>query len=1143
MKKKLKLKVFGKYQFYDDQTLKKIFRMMRLTVFCFFLGFMQVIAVESYAQMTKLSVKLNNEPLEQVLKFIEDESEFFFLYNRDLIDVEQKVSVNAENKTIKSILDDVLVGTDISFVVYDRQIVLTNTSVINEMVAQQSSVSGKVTDKSGQPLPGVTVVVKGTTNGTVTNADGTYSLSNIPENATLVFSFVGMRTQEITIGNQTKINVTMEDETIGLDEVVAIGYGTQKKRDIAGSISSVKGTDLTKSGLGNAVEALQGRIAGVSVVSNSGKPGTGVSLRIRGIGGINNSDPLYVIDGIQGGDISEINSNDIQSIEVLKDAASSAIYGARGANGVVIVTTKRGEQGKPKITYNGSYGVQNMMNPNNLINLNAQEYAETINKAYIADGQGAVFGGTNTEKYPVEYFPAPSELGKGTDWTDVMTNKNAPIQEHVISVSGGNENQKVYVSLGYLKQDGIVVFTGYERYSFVINTDHKINNWLKFGNNTSLLHSVKSGGTVYGDESGMYTDMFYMFTQPSTLPVYEEDGSFAGPPTPFYRPTRNPYAVAANTDANKKSNAINNNIYIELNPIKYLMLKSSFITILNSSNYDYFYNGIFEEGITKGSQTSLNIQDNQSLGWMWSNTINYNRDFDDHSLNLLGGYEVAESSSSGIIGYATYSDPSIKVVGTNGALTASINQSKYESSTISYFGRAAYNYKSKYYLTGNIRRDGSSKFGANNRFGVFPSFSGAWRLSGEDFFPKNIFSDLKLRAGYGEVGNDKIGDYSFLAPLTTVIYSMTGQNGSFNNGLAVASVANPDLKWETTKQLNFGIDVAAFDNKLTFAAEYFKTDVTDMLLGVSIPTTSGISDTGWGRYAYLTTNLGALTNKGFEFDLNYRGSVRDITYSLNANLTTFDNEVTDIGENPYLQGTVSRTYKGGSLGDFYGYVCEGIFQTQAEVDAANALNGNSGVYYQFKETAPGDFKYADLNGDKIINDKDQKVIGSPVPKFTYGFGINVSYKQFSLNSLFTGIYGNEIYNGLRGGQLEATGDTYNKSSTVLNAWDGEGTSNTIPRRLPMDVNQNSRVSTMYLESGSFLRLRNIVISYSLSKSATQKFACDNATVFLAGDNLFTIANYKGFDPEVSTINNLNAGLDNSFYPHASIVRMGLKITF
>jgi len=562
-----------------------------------------------------------------------------------------------------------------------------------------------------------------------------------------------------------------------------------------------------------------------------------------------------------------------------------------------------------------------------------------------------------------------------------------------------------------------------------------------------------------------------------------------------------------------------------------------------STNHE---NNIFNEGIVSGTEVNVSASNTISSGWTWTNLLTFDKQFGNHSVKALAGYEKRYSSWNSINGSSVYLDPSYRVVQSGAAERSNFKQYRGEESMISYFGNVTYNYNEKYYLTGNIRRDGSSRFGENNRFGTFPSMSVAWRITNENFFPESkLFSDIKLRFSYGEVGNDKIGNYKYIASMANVFYSMTGNSGSFESGMVTKGLANSDLKWETSTQQDFGIDISMFDYKFHLVADYFITDVTDMLLGKTIPVTSGIGSLAWGRYESVITNAGSLTNSGFEIELGFSDQIGDFSYSINANLTTYNNEVTDLGENEYLSGSLegdirNRTYVGGSIGDFYGYVNEGIFQTQAELDAANALNPDAP--YQADETVPGDFKFKDLNGDGVITDADRMILGSPIPDFTYGFGFDLGYKRLAFSALFYGSQGNMIYNSLRG-EIEQQGRSGNKATTVLNAWHGEGTSNTIPIRRVQDYNTNFRTSTAYLEDGSFLRLQNVMISYDVPVSFAEM------KLFISGDNLLTFTDYSGFNPEVSITkagdggNRLDSGVDMGYYPSSSVYRLGLRITF
>jgi TonB-linked SusC/RagA family outer membrane protein len=1136
---------------YHFDSIKQFLRKMRTTSLMLIVSISSLFATNVKSQITKVSFTVQNASISNVIEKIESQTDYLFVYNKNEIDLDRKVNISATNQPVAEILSDIFNNTNI---VYAKE--GTNIMLMQKSVLQQQKITGTVTDEKGNPLPGVTVKVKGTTLGTLTDASGKYFLDNAPQNATLIFSFVGMTTLEIPSGGRVLIDVVLTEEAIGLDEVIVVGYGTKKKRDITGSISSISAKALAQSVPVSFTQSLQGRIAGVYVKSNSGQPGGGVSVRIRGIGGINNSEPLYIIDGIQmvGGTtdtynaLTMINPNDIESLEVLKDASAAAIYGARAANGVVIITTKRGVAGKPQVSYSGSFGIQNLINPNNFGVLNAKEYAEMVNATVMADGQGAIFGGTNTVQYPVEYFPAPNTLGAGTDWLDEITNSNAPTMEHQFSVSGGNADHKYYLSLNYLNESGIIINTSFKRYSVRLNTDNTINKALKVGN--SLFVSNSSSNLIIGnrtDEGGNFlTALMYS----PTIPIYKADGTYAGPPTAFFPPSRNPVAGILDPDINNGRTNIAGNVYGDLSILKGLSFRTTLSISVSLDTRDTF-TPTYSENIVSKSTTSVGTGSDRGSGWRWSNVLTYNTDLDKHHISTLIGTEASEGKSNSMSGSATYTDNAIRIVSSAGSKTYSFSQSLSSSSMVSYFGNLSYNYDNKYYLEGNIRRDGSSKFGINSRWGTFPSFSAAWRISQESFFPKEIINEMKLRGSYGIVGNDKIGDFAYIAGLKNIFYAFGGNNGSFSNGLAIDALANPDLKWETSAQMNIGFDIALLENKLTFTGEYFETKVRDMLLGLPIPAVTGINASTYTiDLSKIISNAGSLTNNGLEFEASFKNKIGKLSYAVGASLTTFNNEVTDIGNNEQIWGqvyqsqNVSRTVVGGSLGEFYGYVCDGIFQTQAEVDAANAL-GDPLVSYQNAKTGPGDFKFRDLDGDNVITATDRQVIGSPIPDFIYGLNLDLEYDNFEFSMLWSGTQGNDIFNANRM-DLEASGRTnFNKTKAVLNAWSGPNTSNTVPRRIASDPNINKRVSSVFIEDGSFLSLRNVQLSYHLPESVNSKLGLASTSVYISGQNMITLTKYNGIDPEVGNVggSNLSSGIDNDVYPHSKVLRMGIQINF
>ena len=1139
-----------------DRLLKKMMLMAKLTSL-FILIFTWQMSASVYSQTSRLSLDMSKTTIKGVLQQIEDQTEFRFIYENDKINLDEEISIQVQNEKVVDILNDLFKDQPVSYKITESKMILIKPGGTNQAGRQTKGVSGKVSDSSGQPLPGVSIVIKGTATGTITDFGGNFSLNDVPDHAILVFSFVGMKIVEISVAGQAVIDITMEEDAIGIEEVVAVGYSTKKRRDLTGSISSVSAEELSKSKSESFAQSLQGNVSGVYVKSNSGQPGGGISVRVRGIGGLNNSEPLYVIDGVQSvgsesetfNPLTSLNPNDIESIEVLKDASSAAIYGARGANGVIIITTKRGgADGKPKLSYSGYVGVQSLLNVGDFDVLNAREYAEIVNATVINDGGDPVFGGPNTSQYPPGLFPSPPSLGEGYNHFDAIF-KTAPVQEHQLGISGGNEKSQYYLSLNYLNQEGIIETTSFDRVTMRFNSDNEIFKFLKVGNSFGLSRSNSTLPSSIGRQTEGGTITLALVTAP-TVPIFNEDGSYAGPPTSFYLPTRTPRSLLDNIDRNDSRTSFSGNIYMQLDILKGLSFKSNLGFGISQAKTDRF-EPTYSEGIVSSNIAIVNENYSEGSSYQWSNFLTYNIDLGDHRISALGGMEALENEYSFMSGNATYSDNAIKIVSSSGALTSNVNQFKGSSSLLSYFGNISYNYKSKYYLESNIRRDGSSRFGENNKWGVFPSLSAAWRISEENFFNVSFIDDLKVRGSYGEVGNDKIGDFAYIASIKSVFYAFGGNNGSFSNGQAIDALGNTDLRWETSKQTNFGIDLTMFNNKWSFTAEYFKTNIEDMLLGIPIPATTGISNsTGTVDLSTVIANAGALTNEGFEFETSYNNKIGEVSYKIGANLTTYKNEVTDISNNEQIWGAtiqgqnVSRTVVGGNMGEFYGYVVEGIFQEQAEVDAANKL-GDPSVPYQNANTAPGDFRFKDLNGDHMITDLDREVIGSPVPDFTYGLNLDLAYKNFELSMLWYGVQGVDIYNANRM-DLEASGRTnFNKSKTVLNAWSGPGTSNTIPRRIASDPNQNKRVSSVFVEDGSFLALRNVRLSYSLPESFIQQLSLSGASVFVSAQNYLVFTKYSGFDPEVGNIggNNLGAGIDYDFYPKSKTIQLGLNINF
>ena len=1001
--------------------------------------------------------------------------------------------------------------------------------------SQATTISGEVTDQNtGTPLPGVNIVVKGTTNGTISNAAGEFSLSVQASDPVLVFSSIGYVAQEVAVGNQPSINVQMVEDVASLEEVVVIGYGTQKKSNVTGAIASLSGEDLEKVQVASFDQAIQGRAAGVYVTSNSGQPGGGISVRIRGIGSINNSNPLYVVDGVIVGagnsetsnPLSTLNPNDIESVEVLKDAASAAIYGARAANGVVLITTKRGTTGQPVLSYNGYYGVQvpttNLPRP-----MNAREFAENMNQAFTAADQEAP-------------FDDPASLGEGTNWKDVLMG-NGSIQDHQLSISGGTANHNYFVSANYFNNDGIMLETFHRRFSFRVNTDNKLSDRWSVGNSLAFSRTSRydngSGNRTF--IHGAFTNIYQMLP---TQPVYNPDGSFAGPTDTRLERRRNAASGILLPEREDIRNRLLGNLYVNFEPIAGLTFRTSFSTDLQARN-TYFSEPPYKEGLLEDLFSNVNRTSDDFTFWLWENFVTYQKSIGNHNFSIMAGTSAQSQQYKYLRASAEYESDVFTEVSTSAVVNNSETRFN-EESLASVFGRATYNFDERYLLTANVRRDGSSKFGPNNKFGVFPSFSAGWRISEEAFFNSELFNDLKLRGGWGQVGSDAIGNFKYLAALNTGFnYPFGNQSGSASLGAALEELGNPNIQWETSTEWNIGVDVGLLEDRLLFTADYYEKNRTDMLLTLPLAGVSGLKET--------VDNVGELINKGLELSSTYRKVTGKFTYDLNVNFTTFSNEVVDID---VLNEIVSSTYSGSGavalirvgqpLGVFYGLVTEGLFQTDDEVQRANAIDGDESTPYQLVGTAPGDFKYRDLDGDGRITGDDRRIIGSPVPDFTYGINANLRYGAVDMSLQFFGVQGNEVLNLARSIR-ESSGRSFNKSVTVVNAWNGPGSSNTIPRPVVTDPNQNVRVGTHLVEDGSFLRLRQLQIGYNLPASLLSRIGITKARAFLAGQNLLTITNYSGNDPEIGFDGNNTAanGIDQDLYPQARTYSIGLNVGF
>lgn len=1005
--------------------------------------------------------------------------------------------------------------------------------------AQDLLVKGVVTGaEDGLTIPGVSVVVKGTTNGTTTNFDGEYEIK-VGADAILVFSYIGMKPFETVVGSQLEVNVALITDNFAMDEVVVVGYGVQKKSDITGSVASVKIEELEKTQVIGVDQALQGRAAGVVVTSNNGSPGAGVSVRIRGIGTINNADPLYVVDGFpMSSGIGFLSPSDIQSIEILKDASASAIYGSRAANGVVLITTKRGVKGESKLQVKGYYGIQQTWNDFDL--LNAGQWVDVMTKSYQKGME------VDSEAKP---FVVLAGAKGDTDWFDEIT-QTAKIKNINLSLLGGNEKTTYFVSGDVFIQEGVVKGSNYKRISFKTNADHRVSNKFKVGENLSISSSerkVTPGGYHYGVINTA-------LKMEPTLAVTNSEGEFVSTP---YTDWHNPVAIIDRNNRRFESLDIVGNVYGEYELFKGLSFKTLFGVELNrTDDYDFapqYYMSPTEKNDVNEITRGYSRRDT----WLWENTLTYHKLFNEkHDLTVLAGYTSQESRYEDL-GVIRRNIPGndVELQYVSAATDASPNTrgTANEWSIASVLGRVNYAYDDKYLLTASFRRDGSSRFLGGNQWGSFPAVSLGWKASNEEFV-KTIMPDwmnsLKFRLGWGQIGNQNIALYQYATSImASELYGYTfGADQNPVSGAGPSSVGNVDIAWEITESTNIGLDVVLLNNSLTFSAEYYTKNTEDMLLRVPTPSYIGwTKPNGTNSSIAPYSNSGKVVNKGFEFELEYRGRFGDLKYGINTNFATVHNEVEGLGGlgnvpgGSFQKGSTTRTKVGHSIGEFYGFVTDGIFQSEKEI---LEHTGSGGTLLQ-ANAIPGDFRFKDINGDGVFNENDKTFIGSPIPDFTYGINLSLEYKGFDCSLFFQGTSGNEIFNATKYFNFDPAGPT-NKSIDILNAWNGAGTSNSIPILNSKDKNDNLRISDFYVEDGSFIRLKTLQLGYTLPSNLSEKMHLDKLRIYLSGQNLLTFTDYSGLDPEVgqnSSSNYLSRGVDYGFYPQPRTLTVGVNVTF
>lgn len=980
--------------------------------------------------------------------------------------------------------------------------------------AQTVGISGKVISKAdNMPLPGVTVVVKNTSIGTTTDFDGEFFLEFNTEKPVLVFSYLGYKTIEVSLDAQAIIDISMEPDVSQLDEIVLIGYGSQKRKDLTGSVTSIKGEQLENLPLRSVDQALQGRSAGVFSVQSSGAPGAASSIRIRGGNSINGSnEPLYVVDGvpISSGSstsaaslnpLNTINPNDIASIDILKDASATSIYGSRGGNGVILITTKRGKSGKGTISLSSYYGFQKEIKRYDL--LNAKQYEELANEASLAEGGGLIYD--------------PSLNPISTDWQDQMLNNIAPIRNFNVSASGGNNGTNYLMSFDYFNQEGIIKSSDLERYSLRINIDSQINDLIKVGGSLTGSY-VETNRANSGALSSMLT------TAPN-LPVRQSDETY----TQFNNlgiGFNNPVGLLYDyTNLNKSFRTLGN-VYASANLLEGLTIKTSWgIDASYQKNDTYIPQTLYSGSLVGGDASVFN---SMNLTWLNENTINYKKTFKKHTLDVLFGFTQQSSrfESTGVSATGFLNDVTTTyALGLGNPEAAELPSSQSANWAIhSYIGRINYGFNDRYLLTLTTRADGSSRFGSNNRFGFFPSAAFAWKAIEENFVKDlNIFSNLKFRASYGVTGNqDGIGNNPSLDLWGGTRYVIGNQ---VVNGITPTQVPNRDLKWETTDQFDVGLEIGFLDNRLSFIADAYYKKTDDLLLNVVIPNTSGF-ESG-------LKNIGSIENKGIEFAIDAAIFDKEFKWDFNFNITFNRNEIIDLGGEDEIipAGTNTILKVNESLGTFYGFVSDGLFQNPEEIiDSAQPT------------ARPGDIRFVDFDENGIINEDDQQIIGNAQPEFYGGINNTFSYKGFELSVLFQYVYGNDLYN-LNVVTLENLTGLQNQRTTVLDRWTPDNTNTIIPRAT--NTKPTNRPFDRYVEDGSYLRMKNIQLAYNLPQSVTSELGIQNLRIYANAQNLFTVTDYSGLDPEVSRYgsDNIRQGFDSGSYPNSKVFTLGLNVTF
>lgn len=1127
--------------FFVRRLARKVPRTIKLACIMLYLSMSMAVAVHSYAQNISLSVQVEQKTVAEVLEIIEKQSDYHFFYNNKLINTSHKVSINVKGTNLSAILDNLFAGTDIQYRIVDKDVILSLRSVDSRNQTGRK-ITGMVKDgATGEPIIGANVIVKGTSIGNITDTKGQFELENVSNDAIIQISYIGYKSQEVAVKNKRVITVSLMENTEDLEEVVVVGYGVMRKSDLTGSVGSVKSDMIKKQAVSSFDQGLQGKVAGVQVIAASGSPGGVVDIRIRGGNSLTSGNqPLYVIDGYPvtaggsaGGSgagqnpLATLNPGDIESMEILKDASATSIYGSRGANGVILITTKRGKQGKTTVTYDGYVGFQQVAK--RLDMMNAREWATLANEGAATDGRPAYYPNPSNPAL----YPAIDQLGEGTDWQDQIF-RTAPIHSHNISVNGGSENTKFSVVASYFSQDGVVKNQDFNRFSFRNNIDTKISKVVSLSTNFTVSRVFANIGRENGDGGGNTSVINAALVMPPTVPIYDPQtgeyirmnyltGSSAVPnPVPYVNHLKDKGTIdriLASAD-------------LTFNIIDGLTLKVSGGADMSSAlrevyepketNTGYNANGIAQQ------------QNRRSNSYSNENVLTYIKKLNEHSLNVMLGTSLLydESKTSSMTARDFISDIYEYNNLDAGAQWDKPSTGRSKSTLLSAFGRINYVWKDRYLFTLTGRADGSSKFGANNKWAFFPSVAAAWRVSQESFM-KNIawISNLKIRGSWGVTGNQNIASYSSQEKMNTYVYPI---GGTTRVGIGAGNMPNPDLKWETTAITDIGVDFGVLDNRINFTADYYYKKTTDLLWNISVPLTTG--------FGSVLKNIGSLENKGLELSISADISDGPFKWNTMLNWSTNKNKVLDIpGYIPTQQGTISGHLKvngswlepGLPVGVWNLLKTTGVMRTEQEWKDAPRVADSS-----FDNV--GDMGFYDKSGDgKISFGEDRMIVGDPNPDFIFGWTNNFTYKDFDLSIYINGSVGNDIYNVLRA-ETNISSTWGNQRKELLDRWTPTNPNGKYPRAHVL-VNQNMLQSDFLIEDGSYLRVQNVTLGYNVPKVAFLR----SLRVYVTAQNLFTITGYSGYNPEVNSQgqSNLQMGVDYNAYPTARSFVFGVNIGF